>query len=292
MEVPVPRQPAEPAPRRSAGTSLVRRQAQGVEVEVQSLRRRDGRLSLELAAVNRSGQPVFLNRGHSTVLRDDRGYEYPLDPPANNSELRLGPHGRLDLNLVFRGRPQAEAQAMFLAVNDLNRPGRAAPAMAPRLHLPLPMPEPVSGPAEEDQAAPPPQEPAGGERLAELMGARRVEEGLLVALLTGEIYQGGDQKVSPAGERRLRRLARLIRQEDVSAVKVVGHTDSRGEASYNQTLSLRRAEALAKWLMQRPGLEGVRFQVSGAGERQPAASNQTASGRRQNRRVEVLLRED
>jgi outer membrane protein OmpA-like peptidoglycan-associated protein len=75
-------------------------------------------------------------------------------------------------------------------------------------------------------------------------------------------------------------------------VKVVGHTDSRGEASYNQTLSLRRAEALAKWLMQRPGLEGVRFQVSGAGERQPAASNQTASGRRQNRRVEVLLRED
>jgi outer membrane protein OmpA-like peptidoglycan-associated protein len=274
------------------GEPLARGREQGLAVEVHSLRKSEDRISLALSAVNHGDRRVFLNKDHSTVLRDDRGYEYPLRPPGDNSELRLGPRDRADLTLVFVGRPRPEAGQMFLAVNDLGRPGRSAPRDAPRLHLALPTPSGVS--AGGGGGRPPAERGPGGldrERLVELLGARHSPEGLRVTLLTDRIYQGDEQKVSEAGRRSLARLAELIRRSEAETVKVVGHTDSRGDASYNQSLSEKRAEAVVKWLLERPGMDRVRFRVSGAGERRPAGSNQTAAGRRQNRRVEVLIRE-
>jgi outer membrane protein OmpA-like peptidoglycan-associated protein len=67
-----------------------------------------------------------------------------------------------------------------------------------------------------------------------------------------------------------------------------GHTDSLGSAEYNQDLSVRRAEAVYRYLVNR-GIAPERLSVRGFGETQPVASNETEAGRAQNRRVELRV---
>jgi outer membrane protein OmpA-like peptidoglycan-associated protein len=69
---------------------------------------------------------------------------------------------------------------------------------------------------------------------------------------------------------------------------VTGHTDSTGGADLNQRLSQSRAESVASYLIGQ-GTDSRRFLISGMGPRQPIASNNTADGRAQNRRVEIKL---
>ena len=69
----------------------------------------------------------------------------------------------------------------------------------------------------------------------------------------------------------------------------MGHADSTGPADYNQTLSEQRASAVGGYLIAQ-GVMRDRFYIGGIGERAPIASNDTAYGREQNRRVEILIR--
>ncbi len=73
-------------------------------------------------------------------------------------------------------------------------------------------------------------------------------------------------------------------------VRVVGHTDSVGADAYSQVLSERRAASVVEYLTK-SGVARSRLEASGAGESQPVASNDTADGRAQNRRVELLIKE-
>ncbi|WP_417205637.1 OmpA family protein [Antarctobacter sp.] len=70
--------------------------------------------------------------------------------------------------------------------------------------------------------------------------------------------------------------------------QVIGHTDSDGTAAYNQDLSQRRAQAVANVLLSE-GVPRSRISVIGRGEDQPIASNLTAEGKAQNRRVEIVI---
>ncbi len=71
-------------------------------------------------------------------------------------------------------------------------------------------------------------------------------------------------------------------------VLIVGHTDASGDANYNQTLSLMRAESVADYLIS-TGLEEDKIRVIGQGSKDPVASNETREGRIQNRRVDILV---
>lgn len=71
-------------------------------------------------------------------------------------------------------------------------------------------------------------------------------------------------------------------------IDVVGHTDSIGTDAYNEDLSFRRAQAVAETMI-RDGVMSSRLIVRGMGERLPVASNDTETGRAQNRRVEILI---
>ncbi|WP_415922149.1 OmpA family protein [Tateyamaria sp. SN6-1] len=73
-----------------------------------------------------------------------------------------------------------------------------------------------------------------------------------------------------------------------STVQIVGHTDSDGEAAFNQQLSERRANAVADVLLNN-GVPFNRVQTFGRGESQPIASNLTPEGKAQNRRVEIVI---
>jgi outer membrane protein OmpA-like peptidoglycan-associated protein len=71
-------------------------------------------------------------------------------------------------------------------------------------------------------------------------------------------------------------------------VQVVGHTDSSGEAGYNQSLSVNRANAVVN-VLAGAGVPRTRLQAIGRGEDQPVASNLTEEGKAQNRRVEIVI---
>ncbi len=87
----------------------------------------------------------------------------------------------------------------------------------------------------------------------------------------------------------LNNLAGSFRQFDRNVIEIVGHTDSVGSRQTNMALSQRRAQSVANYLISQ-GVDPSRITVRGAGPDQPIASNNTESGRQQNRRVEVNLR--
>ncbi|SMH50071.1 Outer membrane protein OmpA [Maritimibacter sp. HL-12] len=83
-------------------------------------------------------------------------------------------------------------------------------------------------------------------------------------------------------------LAQHLNKYEDSNVQVVGHTDNTGSANYNLNLSRQRAAAVANTLIGN-GVSSSRITATGRGEDQPVASNLTAEGRAQNRRVEVVI---
>jgi outer membrane protein OmpA-like peptidoglycan-associated protein len=79
-----------------------------------------------------------------------------------------------------------------------------------------------------------------------------------------------------------------LKEEPGIMISVEGHTDGIGSDAYNQKLSVRRAEAVRDYLASH-GIEGSRMTVRGFGKSQPVATNATADGRAQNRRVELRV---
>ncbi|MDV7213436.1 OmpA family protein [Azotobacter beijerinckii] len=84
-------------------------------------------------------------------------------------------------------------------------------------------------------------------------------------------------------------LATSFKQYDQNSIEIVGHTDSTGAYQNNLSLSQRRAQSVANYLVSQ-GVNGARVSTRGVGPDSPVASNATESGRSQNRRVEINLR--
>lgn len=87
----------------------------------------------------------------------------------------------------------------------------------------------------------------------------------------------------------LNSVAKVLKEYNKTNVIVSGYTDNTGSAAYNQSLSERRASSVSNYLAAQ-GVSGNRLFSQGFGERNPIASNATASGRSANRRVEIVLR--
>ncbi|WP_136247203.1 OmpA family protein [Halomonas borealis] len=83
-------------------------------------------------------------------------------------------------------------------------------------------------------------------------------------------------------------VSSVLTQYPETRVNIAGHTDSTGDAGYNQGLSERRAQAVGNYLSQ-GGVASNRLYTNGYGENQPVASNESEAGRSQNRRVEITL---
>ena len=83
-------------------------------------------------------------------------------------------------------------------------------------------------------------------------------------------------------------VAKVIKEYNKTAVQIAGYTDNTGSLAYNNQLSLKRAQAVATYLQNR-GVAANRLSVQGMGPSNPIASNATAAGREQNRRVEITL---
>ena len=97
-----------------------------------------------------------------------------------------------------------------------------------------------------------------------------------------------DATLNNAFKPTLSKLAQTMNQYNQNTVTIAGHTDSKGAASYNQGLSRDRAYAVANYLTAN-GVPANRINVVAYGESRPVASNDTESGRQQNRRVELTI---
>ena len=117
--------------------------------------------------------------------------------------------------------------------------------------------------------------------------------GTTVALATDTLFEFDQAELAPNALPNLRRVADMIREGGAGTVTITGHTDSKGDDAYNQTLSQRRAQAVATWLRQQTGLGRRPFFVVGKGEAAPVTPNaqpdgsDNPEGRARNRRVEV-----
>lgn len=112
---------------------------------------------------------------------------------------------------------------------------------------------------------------------------------LIVRMPQDILFAVDSYTVSPALRGDLGDLAGSLQRYPGSTVEIVGHTDNTGSSSYNQTLSERRAQAVAS-VLAGYGVPASRLRAYGRGETQPIASNLTAEGRAQNRRVDIFIR--
>ena len=111
---------------------------------------------------------------------------------------------------------------------------------------------------------------------------------LIVTLPQDILFDVDSAYVAGGLQSDLATLAGNLNDYPNSTIRIVGHTDNTGDAAYNQNLSERRAQAVAS-VLRSNGVSADRINAYGAGEDQPVASNLDASGRAQNRRVEIVI---
>ncbi|ACD90587.1 MAG: OmpA family protein [Chlorobium limicola] len=116
----------------------------------------------------------------------------------------------------------------------------------------------------------------------------RMGEGIRVVFDSGILFSTGSATITATSRDNIERLARIINRYDDTNVVIEGHTDTVGNEESNQLLSEHRAEAVSN-LLKAYGVYGSRLSPVGYGESRPVASNETESGRRLNRRVEILI---
>jgi outer membrane protein OmpA-like peptidoglycan-associated protein len=122
----------------------------------------------------------------------------------------------------------------------------------------------------------------------EALQAKQTARGMVLTLSGSPLFATNSDTLEPGAVRSLQNVAQLMQQHPMMKVRVEGFTDNRGADAYNDALSQRRAQAVAKEL-QSEGVDPSRLQAIGRGEALPVASNGTAAGRQQNRRVELLF---
>ncbi|MCL7944248.1 OmpA family protein [Marinobacter sp. ATCH36] len=134
------------------------------------------------------------------------------------------------------------------------------------------------------------QEAAELRRQMEEMQAEQTDRGMVLTL--GDVlFDLNRAELKSSGEATVERLAEFMREYEERRVRVEGYTDSTGEASYNQGLSERRAEAVRDALVDM-GISRDRVETKGFGEQYPVASNDSSGGRQQNRRVEIVISDE
>ena len=111
----------------------------------------------------------------------------------------------------------------------------------------------------------------------------------ILLIMPGNItFETGSAELQSSFEPVLTSVSKVLKKYNKTYVQIAGYTDSTGSVATNNTLSYNRANSVANFLKLK-GINANRMLVEGKGSKNPIASNNTASGREQNRRVEITL---
>jgi len=229
---------------------------------------------IDIFAFTAGGRVAFVDGNQEVFFQAGGGYYHDLNgnlPQTGGGGFQIG--GGYNYEFwegtalgVFIRRDEADIdvskhnnQNLIYLVGGLSLRHRFLPPPPP------PPPPPVA------QAPPPPPPP--------------VQKKIV---LRGVNFDFDKADIRPDARPILDEAARILKEEPNVQVEVQGHTDSIGSAEYNLKLSLRRAEAVRDYLVSR-GIAASRMTVQGFGKANPVASNETADGRAQNRRVELKV---
>lgn len=119
------------------------------------------------------------------------------------------------------------------------------------------------------------------------LDAKQTDRGMVLTL-GSVLFDTNKTDLKSGGEQSLDKLSQFLRDNPTRNVKIEGYTDSSGNPDSNLGLSTRRADAVRSALVS-DGLDSRRISTQGFGVGYPVASNATASGRQQNRRVEIVI---
>jgi outer membrane protein OmpA-like peptidoglycan-associated protein len=124
----------------------------------------------------------------------------------------------------------------------------------------------------------------------DLEGAKveRVGEGIKITFDSGILFKVDSYNLQEPAKENIAELSETLKKYDDTNILFAGHTDNTGSEKYNQQLSEDRAKSVAEYTSFL-GVESNRMTIIGYGETEPIASNETAQGRQQNRRVEIAI---
>lgn len=117
---------------------------------------------------------------------------------------------------------------------------------------------------------------------------KRVGEGIQITFDSGILFDFDKATLRPASQEQIAKMAETLNKYSDTNIVLEGHTDATGSEDYNLDLSRRRAQSVHDYLAGL-GVSAGRMTMTGYGESQPVASNETDEGRQLNRRVEVAV---
>ena len=145
------------------------------------------------------------------------------------------------------------------------------------------------GSYQDKQAAELERELAAEQARGELNITKLSGNALKVGIASDATFDFDSAAIKSSAQATYAKIASVLKDYDKTIIHVVGHTDSTGTDAYNQTLSERRASAVASALTAN-GLNSARLLTEGRGESEPIADNNTKEGQRRNRRVDIVIK--
>lgn len=132
--------------------------------------------------------------------------------------------------------------------------------------------------------------PTAAQREAELLrlGFKRTDDGWEFSFPGKLLFDTASDALDAENQLAAEKIAKGLQQLGIDSLRIEGHTDNVGPVPFNQSLSLKRAEAVARALVA-AGLPPAGLRIRGLGKDNPVADNSTPEGRLQNRRVAVIV---
>jgi len=124
--------------------------------------------------------------------------------------------------------------------------------------------------------------------LQEIAKVKEEARGMVITLSGSVLFATGKYELLPIARDKLDEVAKALSDQGFKSIVVEGHTDSKGRASDNDMLSLKRADSVRSYLVSR-GIPSDKITSQGLGSSRPVADNGTADGRANNRRVEIVV---
>lgn len=297
--------------------------ANGLVLQLDTIQAKPTETVIAATVINGDDRENSLNKysNKNTYIVSADGSKLYLSPPTSNEKLQVPAGQRMQAELVFLGRLSPDGPATLI-VNDgsdtdnqhTNQPGFRIPLPLTQaafsddgLKKKLSRSQLVGEVSRSTLAA---GAAVGGssamgeiassttssmEAIRSELGATETARGTVIALPGDVLFDFDKADIRADARPTLDKLAQLIGPEGAAKIAIEGHTDSKGDDTYNRRLSERRAQAVRDYLKDVRRIPAGRMTTKGIGEDRPVAQNMTpegsenAAGMAENRRVEVII---